>query len=191
MRVVVGRVGRPHGIRGEVTVEVRTDEPDRRFVTGAVLSVEGSTRTLTVAGTHWHSGRLLVQFAGVDDRNAAEAIRGSILEAERADDEVPEDPEEFYDAQLVGCSVVVAGTVVGEVADVVHLPAQDLLLVRMAEAGGVPERDVLVPFVQAIVPSVDIAARQVVIDPPPGLLDPPDDVPAVAAVDDMDEPDRR
>lgn len=186
MRVVVGRVGRPHGIRGEVTVEVRTDEPDRRFASDAVLSVEGSARTLTVAATHWHSGRLLVQFVGVDDRNAAEAIRGSILEAERPDDEVPDDPEEFYDAQLVGCSAVVAGEVVGDVADVVHLPAQDLLLVRLAGSEGVPEREVLVPFVQAIVPSVDVVSRRVVIDPPPGLLDAPDD----RAAPGQDAPDR-
>lgn len=169
MHVVVGRIGRPHGIRGEVTVEPRTDEPDRRFAAGAVLTVEGRDRDLVVHRAHWHSGRLLVAFAGVDDRNAAEALRGVLLSVERADDEQPDDPDEFYDSSLVGCRALVAGQEVGQVVEVVHLPGQDLLSVRLAD-----DRDVLVPFVAAIVPSVDLAAREVVLDPPPGLLDPMD-----------------
>lgn len=173
MRVVVGRIGRPHGIRGEVTVEPRTDEPDQRFADGAVLSIQGTDRILVVHRAHWHSGRLLLSFDGVDDRDAAEGLRGSILEVERSADERPDDPEEFYDSQLVGCAAVIDDETVGEVTEVVHLPAQDLLSVRLSGAAdGTP--DVLVPFVRAIVPTVDLAARRVVLTPPPGLLDSPD-----------------
>lgn len=167
MRVVVGRIGRPHGIRGEVTVEPRTDEPDERFAPGAVLLVDGPVRQLTVGRAHWHSGRLLIAFEGVDDRNAAEALRGLLLEAERDEDQTPDDPEEFYDSSLVGCAVVdPAGASIGTVREVVHLPAQDLLDVEMASG-----RRALVPFVAEIVTSVDIAGRRVVVDAPPGLLD--------------------
>ena len=171
MRVVVGRIGRPHGIRGEVTVETRTDEPDERFAPGAVLSVDGPVHELTVERTHWHSGRLLVTFQGVADRTEAEALRGLLLHVERGEDELPDDPDEYYDSSLVGCEVSrVDGTAVGVVTEVVHLPAQDLLAIRTAD-----DRDVLVPFVSAIVPEVDPAARRIVIDPPPGLLEEVDD----------------
>ena len=167
MRVVVGRIGRPHGIRGEVTVEVRTDEPEACFAPDCSLFVNGSERTLVVARSHWHSGRLLLSFEGVHDRTQAEALRGLLLEIERADDAVPDDPEEFYDHALVGCTVALtSGEEVGTVREVVHLPAQDLLAVTLADG-----REALVPFVHAIVPEVDITARRVVIDPPPGLLD--------------------
>jgi 16S rRNA processing protein RimM len=167
VRVVVGRIGRPHGIRGEVTVETRTDEPDERFAPGAVLSVDGPVAELTVDRTHWHSGRLLVTFRGVNDRNAAEALRGLLLEVERGEDELPADPDEFYDSSLVGCEVVgMDGVLVGSVTEVVHLPVQDLLAVRTPD-----DRDVLIPFVSAIVPEVDPAGRRIVIDPPPGLLE--------------------
>lgn len=166
MRVVVGRIGRPHGIRGEVTVEPRTDEPDERFAPGAVLIASTPTERLEVSRSHWHSGRLLVSFVGIDDRNAAETLRGVILEVERDDAEQPEDPEEFYDSSLIGCSVrTVDGVEVGEVTEVSHLPAQDLLVVTG------PLGEVLIPFVAEIVPIVDLAARQLVIDPPPGLLE--------------------
>ena len=120
MRVVVGRLGRPHGIRGEVTVEVRTDEPDMRFALGTVLFVNGSDRRLTVERIHWHSGRLLVTFDGIADRTAAESLRGLVVEVERAVDETPEDPEEFYDSALTGCMVEgLDGMVIGVVAEVI------------------------------------------------------------------------
>ncbi len=167
MRVVVGRIGRPHGIKGEVTVEPRTDEPDERFAPGAVLLLDDPGASLVVERTHWHSGRLLVTFQGVTDRNAAEALRGTLVHVERAEDELPEDPEEFYDSSLEGCAVVLRdGTVVGEVVDVVHLPAQDLLAVRREGRS-----EVLIPFVEQLVPEVDLAARVIVVDPPGGLLD--------------------
>lgn len=106
-------------------------------------------------------------FAGVGDRNAAEALRGTLLEIERDMDATPDDPEEYYDSALVGCAVHgLDGALIGSVRDVVHLPAQDLLDVEAPDG-----RTVLVPFVEAFVPTVDMAARRIVIDPPPGLLD--------------------
>jgi 16S rRNA processing protein RimM len=165
MRVVVGRIGRPHGIRGEVTVEVRTDEPDERFAPGAVLLVDTPAGRLDVERVHWHSGRLLVTFAGVTDRSEAEALRGLLLHVDRDEDASPEDPEEFYDSALVGCRVVTRdGIEVGTVIEVAHLPAQDLLVLEGAYG------EVLVPFVESIVPEVDVVERRIVIDPPAGLL---------------------
>lgn len=171
MRVVVGRIGRPHGVKGQVAVEPRTDEPESRFVEGAVLlvgnDVDGPVRTITVDRVQWHSGRLLLSFAGVDDRTAVETLRGSLLMIERADDATPEDPEEFYDSSLTGCRVCDrAGAELGIVADIAHLPGQDLLVVH-ADTG----RELLIPFVQAIVTDVDIDAKRIVVDPPAGLLD--------------------
>jgi 16S rRNA processing protein RimM len=167
VRVVVGRIGRPHGIRGEVTVEPRTDEPDERFAPGAVLSVDGPVHELVVERTHWHSGRLLVTFQGAADRNDAEALRGLLLHVDRAEDETPDDPDEYYDSTLTGCAVELAdGTPVGIVTEVLHLPSQDMLVV-----GGSDEVEVLVPFLAAFVPVVDVASRRIVIDPPAGLLD--------------------
>jgi 16S rRNA processing protein RimM len=177
-QVVVGRIGRAHGIRGEVSVELRTDEPERRFATGAVLRAEapaggephGPDRpaTLTVHSTRWHQSRLLVRFENVPDRDAAEALRGLLLAVDVDPFESPEDPEEYYDHQLVGLRVVTtAGTDVGELAEVVHGPAQDLLSVRAADG-----REVLVPFVAALVPEVDVAGGRIVVEDVPGLLSP-------------------
>jgi len=167
--VTVGRIGRAHGMRGEVSVDVRTDTPELRFSEGARLSTEPTAAgPLTVTRSRWHSGRLLVVFDGVGDRNLAERLRGVRLLAEIGDDEQPDDPDEYFDHQLVGLRVVtVGGDDVGEVADVLHLPGQDLLAVRRPDA---PEA--LVPFVAEIVPEVDLAGRRVVVDPPGGLLDP-------------------
>ncbi len=168
MIVTVGRVGRAHGIRGEVTVDVRTDTPDERFAAGAVLLTEpASAGPLTVTAARWHSGRLLVRFAGISDRTAAEALRGTTLRTEIAPDDGPDDPDEYFDHQLVGLEVVTTGgEVVGALTDVVHAPGQDLLVVGRADRS-----DVLVPFVAAIVPEVDLGAGRVVIDPPAGLMD--------------------
>ena len=170
MQVVVGRIGRPHGIRGEVTVEVRTDSPDVRFAPGAVLTTEPARLgPITVAAARWHSGRLLLAAAGVHDRTGAEALRGAVLSAEVDDDEVPEDPEEFYDHQLRGLAVVAiadAADVIGVVEDVLHLPGQDLLSVRRGDG-----REVLVPFVAEIVTGIDLDSGRVTVDLPPGLLD--------------------
>ena len=166
MRVVVGRIGRAHGIRGEVAIEVRTDEPDRRFAPNSTL-IAGD-RTLTVATTRWHSGRLLASFADVPDRTAAELLRGTVLEADVDPDELPSDEGEFYDRQLIGLAVRrTSGDVVGTVTSVVHHGEQDTLVLT---TGSGPE--ILIPFVSAIVPTVDLDEGYVVVADVPGLLDP-------------------
>ncbi|MEV0152174.1 ribosome maturation factor RimM [Micromonospora sp. NPDC050686] len=178
MLLVVGRIGKPHGIRGEVTVEVRTDEPEARFAPGMVLRTTpgavapepGAWRVpaeLTVETARWHQGRLLVVFEGVLGRDVAEALRNTLLGVDSADVAAPEDPEEFHDHQLVGLSVVTRdGERLGEVARIDHAPASDLLVLRRPEG-----RTALIPFVKAIVPEVDLAGGRVVVDPPAGLLD--------------------
>jgi len=177
MRIVVGRVGRPHGIRGEVVIGVRTDEPDLRFAVGATVDARISPdddspdggEPLRVASVRWHSGQLLVAFAGITDRTAAAELTGSWLSVDSS--QLPEtgDPDEFRDHELIGLSVrTCAGDPVGVVTDVLHY-GQDLLVVRRADG---PGGECLVPFVTAIVPEVDVRAGVVVIDPPPGLLDP-------------------
>ncbi|MGP3986332.1 ribosome maturation factor RimM [Streptomyces sp. 3N207] len=167
MQLVVARIGRAHGIKGEVTVEVRTDEPELRLAPGAVLATDPATvGPLTIASGRVHSGRLLLRFEGFGDRTAAEALRNTLLIAEVDPDESPEDPEEFYDHQLEDLEVVTGdGTVVGRIESVAHLPAQDLLVVRREDGG-----EVLIPFVHEIVPEVDLEAQRAVVDPPPGLL---------------------
>jgi 16S rRNA processing protein RimM len=161
--VVVGRIGPAHGLRGDVFVEPRTDEPARRFAPGAVLRTAAGT--LTVADSRIHSGRLVVRFAELGDRNAAEAARGTELTAVVDATERPEDPEEFYDHQLVGLRVeTTQGEVVGELGRIEHNAAQDLLVIRT------PEREVLFPFVSELVPEVDVPGGRIVIDDRPGLL---------------------
>jgi 16S rRNA processing protein RimM len=169
VQVIVGRIGRAHGIKGEVGIEVRTDEPDRRFpVGGTLVTVSRPPRTLTIAGTRWHSGRLLIKFEGVPDRTAAELLRNLEVQAEVAEDERPEDPDEFYDRELIGLKVrTTEGDEAGEVIDVVHLPSQDLLEVRRPAGNAV-----LVPLVEELVPSIDLATGYVVVADRPGLLDP-------------------
>lgn len=168
MQLVVARIGRAHGIKGELTVEVRTDEPELRLGPGAVLATEpASVGPLTIETGRVHSGRLLLRFAGVADRTAAEALRGTLLIAEVDPEETPEDPEEFYDHQLIDLDVVtVDGTEVGRIAEISHLPYQDLLIVRRPDGS-----DVMIPFVSEVVPEIDLAEQRAVIDPPPGLLD--------------------
>jgi 16S rRNA processing protein RimM len=176
MRVIVGRIGRPHGIRGEVVIGVRTDEPDLRFAVGATLDASRSPgdesaagEQLTVDSARWHSGQLLVAFAGITDRTAAAELTGSWLSVDSSQlPEIP-DPDEFRDHELIGLSVrTSAGDPVGVVTDVLH-HGQDLLVVRRADG---EHGESLVPFVKAIVPEVDVNAGVVIIDPPPGLLDP-------------------
>jgi 16S rRNA processing protein RimM len=169
MDVVVGRIAKAHGIRGELAVDVRTDSPDERFKIGAAITTklrDGSKRELTIAAAREHSGRLLVRFEEVPTRDVAETLRGALLLADT--DTLPPtgDPEEFYDHELAGLRAELAdGTVLGKVVEIVHSPAGELLELD------VEGREVLVPFVHAIVPTVDIAGGRVVLDPPEGLLD--------------------
>ena len=176
----MARVGRAHGIRGEVSLELRTDEPDRRFASGAVVSLRRERRgppppydALTVTAARWHQDRLLVRFAEVPDRTSAEQLRGLLLTAPPSAHR-PDDPEEFYDHQLVGLQVVTTtGTTSGSVVEVLHTGAQDVLVVRLEDAGTRQGGgEVLVPFVTALVPSVDLEAGTLTVADRPGLLDP-------------------
>jgi len=161
--VVVGRIGPAHGLKGEVFVEPRTDEPERRFAAGETLRT--ASGSLTVASSRTHSGKLVVRFDGIDGRNEAEAARGTELTCLVDPSEMPEDPEEFYDHQLIGLRVeTIEGEVVGDLERVQHGAAQDLLVIRT------PVREVLFPFVAAFVPQVDVAGGRIVIDDKSGLL---------------------
>ncbi|WP_446040048.1 ribosome maturation factor RimM [Streptomyces sp. SID1121] len=168
MQLVVARIGRAHGIKGEVTVEVRTDEPELRLGPGAVLGTEPvSAGPLTIATGRVHSGRLLLRFEGVSDRGGAEALRNILLIAEVDPEELPEDPEEFYDHQLMDLDVVLAdGTEIGRITEITHLPSQDLFIVERPDGS-----EVMIPFVEEIVTEIDLEEQRAVIDPPPGLID--------------------
>jgi len=166
MQVTVGRIGRPHGIRGDVVVGVRTDEPELRFAVGSRLDTDrADVGPLTVAAVRWQSGELIVRFRGIRDRTSAGELRGTWLSVDSGTLAPTGDPDEFRDHDLVGlCVRTVDGAEVGVVEDVLH-HGQDTLIVRAAS------REILVPFVKAIVTSVDVEAGVLVIDPPPGLLD--------------------
>jgi 16S rRNA processing protein RimM len=168
VQLVVGRIGRAHGIKGEVTVEVRTDEPELRLGPGAVLATDpASAGPLTIESGHVHSGRLLLRFAGVRDRNAAEALRNTLLIAEVDPEELPEDEDEFYDHQLMDLDVVTEdGTEVGRITEISHLPSQDLFIVERPDGS-----EVMIPFVEEIVVEIDLEEQKAVIAPPPGLID--------------------
>jgi 16S rRNA processing protein RimM len=160
--VLVGRVGRAHGIRGDVAVEVRTDAPDLRFADGAVLLTDRGP--VTVEHTVWHSGRLLVRFVGIVDRSDAEGLRGLELRIP-ADDRGDPGEGAWWDDDLIGLAAVTPdGASLGTVTDVVHA-AQ--VLIAVTDTGG---REILVPFVRALVPTVDVPGGRLVVDPPPGLF---------------------
>jgi 16S rRNA processing protein RimM len=174
-----------------VTVQVRTDDPDSRFAAGQVLLTEPVERgPLTVAASRWQNGRLVVAFEGVPDRNGAELLRETLLQVDARTLPPPEDEDEFHDHVLRGMTaVLVGGAPLGEVVDVLHLPHGDVLVVRRWDAPGAepagadagpdaagsdrpaPGAELLVPFVKAMVPVVDVAARRLEVDPPDGLLD--------------------
>lgn len=169
MDLVVGRVARSHGVRGELVVDVRTDDPDLRFAPGTRLRAQlpsgAGERIVTVTAARNHSGRLLVSLDQISDRTAADALRGTLFVVDSSQVSSDDDPDAFYDHELEGLPVtLIDGTGLGEVTSVLHLPANDVLAVRTA--GG---REVLVPFVREIVPTV--SADGVIVDPPDGLLD--------------------
>jgi 16S rRNA processing protein RimM len=167
MQVTVGRIGRPHGIRGDLVVGVRTDEPELRFAPGSRLDTDPvGVGPLTVSAVRWHSSELLVRFEGVNDRTTASTLGGTWLFVDAATLDDTGDPDSFRDTDLVGLTAVMTdGTVICAVDDVLH-SGQDVLVIRPAAGGA----DILVPFVKAIVPEVDVAAGTLVIDPPPGLI---------------------
>ncbi|MEU9026915.1 ribosome maturation factor RimM [Streptomyces sp. NPDC048383] len=168
MELVVARIGRAHGIKGEVTVEVRTDEPELRLGPGAVLRTDpASAGPLTIETGRVHSGRLLLRFAGVKDRTGAEALRNILLIAEVDPAELPEEPDEYYDHQLMDLDVVLAdGTPIGRITEISHLPSQDLFIVERPDG-----TEVMIPFVEEIVAEIDLEEQRCVITPPPGLID--------------------
>jgi len=172
-RTVVARIGKPHGLHGEVTVQLHTDEPERRLAVGEALDTEatsgsGVPRVLTVRSTRVHNGIWLVAFEEIPDRTGAESLRGTRLVID-GDATLPAEDDEdvFTEEQLRGLTVVdPAGTVLGQVGGLELGASQDRLVVLFSDG-----REAQVPFVTAIVPTVDLAGGKVVVDAPPGLLD--------------------
>jgi len=165
--LTVARIGRVHGVLGEVTIEVRTDEPDERFFIGSVLATEpASFGPLTITSVRNHNGILLLSFQGILDRNAAEKLRDVLLVADVDVNAEGFDEDDFHIQQLLGCRVVTeSGTEIGLVTDVVPLPGQDLLAVDNAG------KEILIPFVRAIVPTVDVKNKLIIVVEQEGLLD--------------------
>ena len=162
--VAIGRVGPPRGVRGDVFVQPWTDDPDTRF--GAGTQLRTATGELTVESSSTAGGKLVVHFVGVDDRDAAQALRGTELLIPAAARPLIEDPDEYYASDLIGCAAVEpSGAPLGPITDVVDIAGADYLVLN------VDGRERLVPFVAAIVPDVDLAAGRVVVDPPEGLFD--------------------
>ncbi len=160
MRLLVGRIGRAHGILGEATIEVRSDEPDRRFAVGAALQTDDHGQ-LTITSGRVHNGILLLGFAGYTDRNQIEKLRNVLLYADVDINEDREDEDDYHVLQLIGCSALLEnGEVFGEVTDVINLPGQDLLAIKTATG------ETLIPFVHQLVPMVDVTARRIVVIPP-------------------------
>ena len=170
--VVVARIGKPHGLRGEVTVQLHTDDPETRFAVGSTIATQagagtGVPRTLTIRSTRVHQGVWLLGFEQIPDRTGAESLRGTRLVIDAADLEPGGDDDGWYEDELRGLAVHTSdGARIGEVTRLEMGPAQDLLVVAL-DAGG----DAYLPFVEAIVPEVDVEGGRVVVDPPEGLLE--------------------
>ena len=163
MQLVVGRIGRAHGVLGEATVQVQTDDPDLRFKVGAKLILDNG-KDLTIRSSRWHNQILLLAFDGVVDRNQIEELRDQMISAEV--DITSLSPGEYHYQQLLGCQVFLqSDELIGEVDEIVKLPSQDLLSV--AKNG----KKVLIPMVKKIIVSIDILTKKIVVDPPEGLLD--------------------
>ena len=166
MLLVVGRIGRAHGVRGEVTVEIRTDDPDSRFAIGATLATDPENKgPLTIRDARFHSGTLLLSFNGFDDRTSVESLRNVLLLSDVNPKEANATEDDFHISQIVGSSVIDGeGIDWGLVVDVMHLPAQDTLVI---DHNG---REILVPFVKAFVPKVDIDKKIITVSSIESLL---------------------
>jgi len=163
LQLVVGRIGRAHGVLGEATVQVQTDDPDVRFKVGAKLSLDNG-KDLTIRSARWHNQILLLAFDGIIDRNQIEELRDQMISAEV--DITSLSPGEYHYQQLLGCQVFLqSDELIGEVDEIIKLPGQDLLSV--AKNG----KKVLIPMVKKIIISIDVSAKKIVVDPPEGLLD--------------------
>ena len=172
-RVLVARLGKPHGIKGEVTVQLFTDSPEKRFAQGVQFEVNRDSKPsprfaqLTVKASRWHKNILLVAFDEFGDRNTAETLRDYYLYAEPL--ETLESEDAWYADELRGFAVhesTFESSPIGQVTDLITGSAQDLLEIKLLDS-----REVLVPFVEEIVPEIDIAREAVIITPPPGLLE--------------------
>lgn len=164
MRLLVGRIGRAHGILGEATVEVRTDMPEARFAIGARVQTEssdGMTGELTITSYRIHNGILLLGFAGIHDRNEIEKLRDTLMYYDVNIDEPSEFEDDYHVMQLIGCKAFLdSNEEFGTVSDVINLPGQDLLAIDTANG------EVLIPFVRQLVPEVDIKNRRLIVIPP-------------------------
>ena len=177
----VGRLTKAHGLKGAIKLELFTDDPGRRFVPGAVFTLQVPTsspwhgKTLELVELRWYNQHAVGFFKDVPDREAAEALAKAILWIDQDSAEQSDEDDAWYDHQLVGLSVVRDGVQVGTLARLEHLPAQDLLIVKT------PAGEVMVPFVKAIVPSVDVKAGIITVTPPPGLFEEIPEEPEAAA----------
>jgi 16S rRNA processing protein RimM len=167
----VGRLVKAHGLKGALKLELYTDSPDQRFRAGQELELqvpetsEWFGKTVKVAELRFYNQSPVLFLEGIQDRSQAETLVKAILLIETDLEQLPEDPEAWYDHQLVGLTALVGEEVVGKVIRVDHLPAQDLLAIETSNG------EVLVPFVKQIVPSVDIQKGQIVLTPPAGLFE--------------------
>jgi 16S rRNA processing protein RimM len=184
----VGRLTKAHGLKGAIKVELYTDDPERRFVPGAQFALQVPTsspwhgKTLELSELRWYNGHAVAFFVDVPDRTAAESLVKAILWVDQDLEELSTEEDAWYDHQLVGLRALRDGVEVGRVARVDHFPAQDLLVIQTGD------REVLVPFVSAIVPVVDISAGTVTLTPPAGLFeDLPDPAPATDTAPNSDE----
>lgn len=183
----VGRLMKAHGLKGAIKLELYTDDPEGRFVPGATFTLqvpESSPwhgKPLTVREFKWMNSHPVAFFEGVEDRTAAESLIRAILWIDEDTEAAPAEDDAWFDHQLVGLDVVRDDAVVGRVTRVDHLPAQDLLIVR--SVGGAADDEILVPFVKAIVPEVDIEAGRIVVTPPVGLFE---ELPADQSDDETD-----
>jgi len=166
MLLVVGRIGRAHGVHGEATIEIRTDLPDERFFVGNILVTEPASHgPLTIESARDHNGILLLKFKEVKDRTAIEKLRNTLLMADVDMAEEAEFEDEYHVQQLIGCVVVdEEGNSLGVLADVLNLPGQDLLAINTDRG------EVLLPFVAEFVPDVNIEAKRITVRPPDGLF---------------------
>lgn len=163
MQLVVGRIGRAHGVQGEATIELRTDDPEIRFAVGQTVTLADG-RSLKISGNRWHNQILLLSFSGINDRNQIGELRDQLLYAEV--DTNSTEPGEYHFQQLIGSQVVLPdGSNLGLVTEILQLPGQDLLSVESQKG------EVLIPMVKQIIISIDVDKRIIKINPPEGLLD--------------------
>lgn len=171
----VGRLTKAHGLKGAIKIELYTDEPEKRFIPGAVFSLQVPDsspwhgKTIELNELRWYNSHPVAFFKGIDDRTTAESTIKAILWVDHDTTVLPDEPDAWYDHQLTGLKVIRDGVEVGTVGAVEHLPSQDLLVIKTANG------DVMLPFVKALVPEVDFEAGTMTITPPGGLFETIDD----------------